>query len=118
MSIIPTNFGSIFFTLKSICLNYKIFFFQIFFRSPFPSEISQIPIKAIAKSSVINSSSGEITKALLRIVIHLSVFQAIVYAHHRFLKTSELFHIIEFDFSKYFIDSSILSLDKRINHFK
>jgi hypothetical protein len=67
---------------------------------------------------VINSSFGAITRALFKIDIHLSVSQSIVYAHHRFLKTSELFHIKLFDFSKNSIESFILSFESKINHFK
>jgi hypothetical protein len=55
-----------------------MFFFQIFLRSQFHSEISQIQIRAIAKSSVISSSFGAIAKALFKIEIHLSGFQSIV----------------------------------------
>jgi hypothetical protein len=66
-------------------------------------------IKAIAKSSVINSSFGDNARALFRIIIHLSEFHIIVYAHHKFLKTSELFESILFDSSRYFIASVILS---------
>jgi hypothetical protein len=84
----------------------------------FHSFIFHIQIRAIAKSSVISSSFGAITKALFKIEIHLSVSQTIVYAQPRFLNTSELFHIIEFDFSKKPIASTILSFESNINHFK
>ncbi|MDR0772067.1 MAG: hypothetical protein LBF15_03310 [Candidatus Peribacteria bacterium] len=97
---------------------YTIVLFQIFFSSSFHSQIFHIPTKAIAKSSAISSSSGAIAKALFRIEIHLSVCQIIVYAQPRFLRTSTLFQMIEFDFSKYSIASTILSFDSKINHFK
>ncbi|MDR1945247.1 MAG: hypothetical protein LBQ59_04205 [Candidatus Peribacteria bacterium] len=87
-------------------------------RSQFHSEISQTQIRAIAKSSVISSSFGAIIRALFKIEIHLSASQSMVYAQPKFLKTSELFHIIEFDFSKNSIDSNILSFESKINHFK
>jgi len=71
--------------------------------------IYPFPIRAIAKSSDINSSHGAMFNALLRIVIPLTAFPLSVYAQPRFLSTSELFPMSLFDFSKYFIDSRILS---------
>jgi len=119
ISIIQIYFASISFLLKvTIFITYEIFFFHIFLSNPFHSETSQIHIKAIAKSSVINSSFGAITKALFSIAIHLSVSQSIVYAQPRFLNTSELFHIKLFDFSRNSIDSFVLSFESKINHFK
>jgi len=119
ISIIHIYFAVIsFFSKFTFNETYDIFFFHIFFKSQFHSETSQIQIKAIAKSSVINSSFGAIIRALFKIDIHLSVSQSIVYAHHRFLKTSELFHIKLLDFSKNSIDSLILSFDNKINHFR
>jgi hypothetical protein len=44
----------------------------------FHSVISPAHIKAIAKSSVINSSLGDNARALFKIIIHLSEFQIIV----------------------------------------
>jgi hypothetical protein len=46
------------------------------------------------------------------------VSQIVEYAHPRFLKTSALFGIKLFDFSKKLIASVVLLLASSINHFK
>lgn len=106
--------GICFFVKATECYYDLLVDLPIFLRSLFPAEMSPVPIRAIAKSSVMSSSSGEILRALFNIVIPLSCCPDIVYAHHRFLSTSALLPKRALDFSKYDIDSLTLSSHRRI----